>query len=168
MISIVSLARPMLTLNSYPEMFSDFPSQALCIFLRNTTESDPDDKFPYDTSGFKNLNNNSYFFFNVPVSILHPFFSLQNRSTLQPLQYESFPTLTLQDDLTHLDIVNGQCVNTTIQQDVTFGTQGLPGGINLGNKKKSTASLCFSVHGGIVGPATVAVAVVLASAAMGF
>ena len=55
-------------MRDYPQMFSDFPSQSLCILLRNTSNTDPDDKFPYDTSGFKNLNNNTYMFFNVPVS----------------------------------------------------------------------------------------------------
>ena len=36
--------------------------------------------------------------------------------------------------------MNGQCVNTTIQQHVTFGTQGLPFGINLGNGKKNAGN----------------------------
>lgn len=45
----------------------------------------------------------------------------------------------MQDDLTHLDISNGQCVNTTIAQNVTFGMQGLPFGINTGDGKKDAA-----------------------------
>ena len=40
----------------------------------------------------------------------------------------------------HLDIVNGQCVNSTIQQNLTYGYQGLPFGIDLGNGKKSAGS----------------------------
>ena len=39
-----------------------------CIFLRNTTATDSLDHFPYDTSGFQSLNQQSYMFFLVPVS----------------------------------------------------------------------------------------------------
>ena len=46
-----------------------------------------------------------------------------------------------QDDLTNLDIANGQCVNSTIKQNFTFGYQGLPFGINLGSGKKGSGSL---------------------------
>ena len=56
-------------MSDYPEMFSTFQNQALCIFLRNTSATDSEDKFPYDTSGFKSLNNNTYMFFNTPVSL---------------------------------------------------------------------------------------------------
>ena len=31
------------------------------------------------------------------------------------------------DDLTNLDIANGQCYNQSIAQNLTFGYQGLPG-----------------------------------------
>lgn len=55
-------------MNDYPQMATDFPNQVQCIFLRNTSSTDSDDKFPYDTSGFKNLNQQIYMFFNVPVS----------------------------------------------------------------------------------------------------
>lgn len=34
------------------------------------------------------------------------------------------------DDLTNLDISNGQCVNTTFRQNVTFSYQGLPFGLS--------------------------------------
>lgn len=50
------------------------------------------------------------------------------------------PTNILQDDLKNLNIASGQCVNTTVRQDVTFGLQGLPFGINLGKGKKSAAT----------------------------
>ncbi|KAL9109055.1 MAG: hypothetical protein Q9227_006295 [Pyrenula ochraceoflavens] len=86
-------------MSDYPEMATEFPGQVQCIFLRNTSSTDPGDKFPYNTKGFKNLKRESYMFFHVP------------------------------DDLTNLDIENGQCLNTTIQQNVTFGYQGLPFGI---------------------------------------
>lgn len=89
-------------MRDYPEMATEFPGQVQCIFLRNTTATDPGDKFPYDTSGFKNLNQSMYMFF------LHP------------------------DDLTNLDIENGQCYNQSIAQNLTFGYQGLP--LGLGDK----------------------------------
>ncbi|PQE16228.1 Actin patch 1 protein [Rutstroemia sp. NJR-2017a WRK4] len=87
-------------MKDYPEMATDFPGQVQCIFLRNTSSTDSGDKFPYDTSGFKGLNQSQYMFFNVP------------------------------DDLTNLDIVNGQCYNSTIVQNVTFSEQGLPFGLS--------------------------------------
>jgi hypothetical protein len=43
------------------------------------------------------------------------------------------------DDLSNLDISNGQCYNSSIPQNVTFGIQGLPFGI--GNSKKGAGSL---------------------------
>lgn len=55
-------------MSDYPKMATDFPSQVLCIFLRNTSSTDSGDKFPYNTEGFKDLNPQSYMFFNVPVS----------------------------------------------------------------------------------------------------
>lgn len=44
----------------------------------------------------------------------------------------------------NLDIANGQCVNTTIKQNLTFGYQGLPDGINLGKGKGSGSLLAVS------------------------
>jgi hypothetical protein len=90
-------------MKDYPAMATEFPNQVQCIFLRNTSATDSGDKFPYDTSGFKNLSQNQYMFFLVP------------------------------DDLTNLDIVNGQCYNTTIKQNVTFSYQGLPFGLGKKN-----------------------------------
>ncbi|GAB7347472.1 hypothetical protein MBLNU459_g4385t1 [Dothideomycetes sp. NU459] len=87
-------------MKDYPEMATDFPNQVQCIFLRNTTATDPGDKFPYDTSGFKNLNQQMYMFFLNP------------------------------DDLTNLDIANGQCYNQSIPQNLTFSYQGLPAGLS--------------------------------------
>ncbi|TVY84815.1 hypothetical protein LSUE1_G002094 [Lachnellula suecica] len=92
-------------MKDYPAMATEFPGQVQCIFLRNTSATDDGDKFPYDTSGFQGLDNSTYMFFKVP------------------------------DDLTGLDIINGQCVNSTIKQNVTFSTQGLPFGLS----KKSAA-----------------------------
>ena len=65
------------------------------------------------------------------------------RDDISPsLHYKSHSrTLTVaQDDLTHLDISNGGCVNTTISQNVTFGVQGLPFGINTGPGKQGVAA----------------------------
>lgn len=90
-------------MRDYPEMATLFPGQVQCIFLRNTSSTDSGDKFPYDTSGFKDLNQNMYMFFKVP------------------------------DDLTNLNIEGGQCYNTSIPQNLTFGYQGLPFGINTGS-----------------------------------
>lgn len=56
-------------MRDYPEMATDFPGQVQCIFLRNTSATDDGDKFPYDTEGFKDLNQQTYMFFNVPVSV---------------------------------------------------------------------------------------------------
>lgn len=79
-------------MKAYPALAHDYPSQVQCIFLRNTSATD-DDKFPYDTSGFKDLNQQMYMFFKVP------------------------------DDLTNLDIEGGRCYNSSIPQNVTFSTQ---------------------------------------------
>jgi hypothetical protein len=89
-------------MSGYPEIAKEFPGQVQCIWLRNTSSTDPEDKFPYDTSGFKDLNTNTYMFFNVP------------------------------DDLKNLDVMNGQCVNASVKQDVTFKYQGLPFGLGKG------------------------------------
>ncbi|KAK7179512.1 hypothetical protein DPSP01_011947 [Paraphaeosphaeria sporulosa] len=80
-------------MKDYPQLAHDHPDQVQCIFLRNTSSTDDSDWFPYDTSGFEGLNNKSYMFFHVP------------------------------DDLRGLDIANGQCLNSTIQQNVTFSRQ---------------------------------------------
>ncbi|CZS97429.1 uncharacterized protein RAG0_06514 [Rhynchosporium agropyri] len=87
-------------MKDYPQLAKDYPGQVQCIFLRNTSSTDPSDKFPYDTSGFKGLDNSTYMFFNVP------------------------------DDLKGLDIMNGQCVNSTVKQTLTFSYQGLPFGLS--------------------------------------
>ncbi|KAA6413534.1 MAG: hypothetical protein FRX48_03280 [Lasallia pustulata] len=96
-------------MRDYPAMATEFPGQVQCIFLRNTSATDSGDKFPYDTSGFKGLDQKMFMFFLVP------------------------------DDLTNLDIVNGQCYNSSIPQNLTFGYQGLPFGINTGSGKKGAA-----------------------------
>ncbi|KAF2269102.1 hypothetical protein CC78DRAFT_453707 [Lojkania enalia] len=103
-------------MKDYPQLAHDYPDQVACIFLRNTSATDPSDKFPYDTSGFEGLNNRSYMFFKVP------------------------------DDLRGLDIVNGQCLNQSIPQNVTFGIQDEVLGIHgAAAKLSSSATMSFVV-----------------------
>jgi hypothetical protein len=98
-------------MKAYPQLAHDFPNQVQCIFLRNTSATDESDKFPYDTSGFEGLNNRSYMFFKVP------------------------------DDLRGLDIVNGQCLNESIMQNVTFGIQDEVLGIHGAGARLGASSL---------------------------
>ncbi|KAI1349353.1 hypothetical protein F5Y01DRAFT_289365 [Xylaria sp. FL0043] len=81
-------------MKDYPQLVKDYPGQVQCIFLRNTTATDSTDLFPYDTSGFKGIDQKQYMFF------LHA------------------------DDLRNVDIVGGNCYNPTVVQNVTFGYQG--------------------------------------------
>ncbi len=89
-------------MKDYPALAKDYPGQVRCIFLRNTSATDSEDKFPYDTSGFKGLDQNMYMFFRVP------------------------------DDLAHLDIAAGRCYNASIPQNVTFNIQDELLGIHNG------------------------------------
>ncbi|TDZ74712.1 Phosphatidate phosphatase APP1 [Colletotrichum trifolii] len=103
-------------MKAYPAMYKDYPNQVLCILLRNTSATDSGDKFPYNTEGFKDIPQNNYMFFKVP------------------------------DDLTNLDVANGQCYNATIPQNVTFKTQGLPFGLgNSAGTKSPPASWALAV-----------------------
>lgn len=86
-------------MKAYPALYNDYPGQVLCILLRNTSSTDSSDKFPYDTSGFEGIPQEHYMFFNVP------------------------------DDLRNLDVEGGQCLNSSIAQNVTFEYQGLPFGL---------------------------------------
>ncbi|KAM5345624.1 hypothetical protein ACJ41O_011485 [Fusarium nematophilum] len=86
-------------LKAYPALYKDYPDQVQCIFLRNTSATDDGNKFPYNTEGFKDIPQERYMFFLVP------------------------------DDLLRLDIAGGQCWNRSIEQNVTFGYQGLPFGL---------------------------------------
>ncbi|KAF7294476.1 MFS domain-containing protein [Mycena kentingensis (nom. inval.)] len=53
-------------MKDYPEMATTYPGQVHCILLRNTSATDDGNHFPYDTSGFKDLNQSQYMFFTVP------------------------------------------------------------------------------------------------------
>ena len=87
-------------MKDYPQLYKDHPDQVQCILLRNTSATDDGDRFPYDTSGFKDIPQEHYMFFLVP------------------------------DDLRGLDIAGGQCLNASVRQNVTFDTQGLPFGLS--------------------------------------
>ena len=87
-------------MRDYPQLSRDYPGQVQCIFLRNTSSTDAADRFPYDTSGFRDLPQDMYMFFNVP------------------------------DDLRGLDIEGGRCYNGSVRQNVTFSEQGLPFGLS--------------------------------------
>lgn len=54
-------------MKDYPAMVTDYPGQVQCILLRNTTATDPGDRFPYDTTGFKGVNESTYMFFLTSV-----------------------------------------------------------------------------------------------------
>ena len=86
-------------MSAYPEMAKTFPGTVQCILLRNTSATDPEDKFPYDTSGFEGMEQSMYMFFRTP------------------------------NDLMGLDLDAGDCYNQSVPQNLTFGYQGLPLGI---------------------------------------
>ena len=52
-------------LSAYPQIAQQFPNNIACIFIRNTSSTDSDDKIPYDTSSFKNIKNGTYFFYRT-------------------------------------------------------------------------------------------------------
>jgi hypothetical protein len=83
-------------LSAYPNITQMFPNQTQCIFIRNTSATDSSDKLPFSTKEFQNLNKSMYFFYRTA------------------------------DDIINLDIANGQCVNSSVPQNVTFGEQGGP------------------------------------------
>ena len=81
-------------LKAYPQLARDYADQVQCIWLRNTSSTDASMWFPYDTSGFRDLPQSQYMFFNVP------------------------------DDLRGLDVAGGECYNASVPQHVTFDMQG--------------------------------------------
>jgi hypothetical protein len=54
-------------MRDYPAMVTDFPGQVQCILLRNTSATDPGDRFPYNTKGFQGVNESTYMFFLTSV-----------------------------------------------------------------------------------------------------
>lgn len=103
-------------MTAYPELAHDYPNQVQCILIRNTSATDESNKFPYNTKGFEGLNTKSYMFFKVP------------------------------NDLHGLDITNGNCLNATVQQNVTFGLQDEVLGIHgAGSMVRGSAAVSFFV-----------------------
>lgn len=105
-------------LTAYPQIAQMFPSQLACIFIRNTSATDPSDKLPYDTKEFRNVNSSQYFFYVQP--------SGESQLWEFTARHRSLADVAAILDLLNLDIANGQCVNSSIPQNVTFGYQGLP------------------------------------------
>lgn len=98
-------------MKDYPQLAHDYKDQVLCILLRNTSATDAGNKFPYNTKGFEGLNTRSYMFFRVP------------------------------NDLSGLDIANGQCLNQSIPQNVTFKMQAEVLGLSgVGRRESRGAS----------------------------
>ncbi|KAG8873842.1 hypothetical protein FRB97_006411 [Tulasnella sp. 331] len=83
-------------MQDYPEMATLFPGQVSCILLRNTSATDPDMFFPYNTTGFQNVDNSTYMFFRTA------------------------------EDLQGIDFWNGGCRNASVPQNVTFSYQQIP------------------------------------------
>ena len=96
-------------MKDYPQLAHD-TDQVQCILLRNTTVTDSSDDLPYDTSGFKGLNQDQYMFFNTA------------------------------EDLMGLDIAGGKCWNQSVPQHLTYGYQNLPLGLHTGSGGGSGSS----------------------------
>ncbi|KAF2857533.1 hypothetical protein K470DRAFT_194574, partial [Piedraia hortae CBS 480.64] len=96
-------------MKAYPLMAKTFPN-VQCIFLRNTSATDPDNHFPYDTSGFKDIPQSKYLFFRTP------------------------------DDLMNLDLAKGECYNRSVPQNLTFGWQNLPLGLSSNGAVNGSAN----------------------------
>ncbi|KAI0071850.1 hypothetical protein K474DRAFT_1712113 [Panus rudis PR-1116 ss-1] len=107
-------------LSAYPQIAQQFPNQVQCIFIRNTSATDSDDKIPYSTKEFQNLDENRYFFY------------------------------TTAEDLMNLDIPSGQCKNQSIPQNVTFGEQGGVLGNNSSGSLPSVSSKNLNVWVAVV------------------
>lgn len=110
-------------MGDYPDLVKTFPGQVHCILLRNTSSTDPENRFPYNTKAFAGLKQEQYMFFNTP------------------------------DDLKGLDFGNGDCRNSSVQSGpVTFGWQGLPFGIksSAGRTRGSAWAIVAAVVGAVL------------------
>ena len=104
-------------LTAFPQIAQQFPNNIACIFIRNTSITDSGDKLPYDTSEFKNVKNDSYFFYRTAEGV----FSLPSECACA--------LMTMSLDLVGLDIVNGQCKNNSVPQNVSFASREASSGI---------------------------------------
>ncbi|PFH57327.1 hypothetical protein XA68_15213 [Ophiocordyceps unilateralis] len=113
-------------MKDYPQMYKDHPEQVLCILLRNTSATDPSDRFPYDTSGFRDIPQEHYMFFTVP------------------------------DDLAGLNVLGSQCLNQSVRQNVTFRTQGLPSWLSVdeSNARRARGAVGIAVGAWLAALAT--------------
>ncbi|KAF2848309.1 hypothetical protein T440DRAFT_401762 [Plenodomus tracheiphilus IPT5] len=113
-------------MKAYPQLAHDHPNQVQCIFLRNTSATDDEMWFPYNTEGFEGLNSGKYMFFRHA------------------------------EDLMGLDIAGGQCLNQSIPQNVTFSRQaeilGIhgSGGVRAGGSAMVSLVVAFVVAMGLV------------------
>ncbi|TLD31268.1 hypothetical protein PspLS_02165 [Pyricularia sp. CBS 133598] len=80
-------------MKDYPRMAKEYPGQVSCILLRNTSATDDQMLFPYNTKEFKDVDQKNYMFF---------------RTT---------------EDLAGIDVGKGGCYNTSVPQNVTFDFQ---------------------------------------------
>lgn len=55
-------------MKAYPQMLHDYSGQVLCILLRNTSATDPANRFPYDTSEFRDVPRERYMFLTCPTT----------------------------------------------------------------------------------------------------
>lgn len=85
-------------LSAYPQIAEQFPDQIACIFIRNTSATDPDDKIPFSTSEFKNINNNTWFFYRTadgtssPLSYSSCLASHGSRTLTRALRWQTCST----------------------------------------------------------------------------
>ncbi|KAG8816922.1 hypothetical protein FRC17_000135 [Serendipita sp. 399] len=77
-------------------MAKDYPNQTACLLIRNTSATDADNHFPYNTKAFKDIPKEKYMFFRTS------------------------------DDIRNLNFANGDCLNSSVPQNVTFEYQGTP------------------------------------------
>ncbi|KAG8718870.1 hypothetical protein FRC08_004158 [Ceratobasidium sp. 394] len=98
-------------MRQYPAIAKEFPGRVQCILLRNTSATDPSDYFPYDTSGFRDLNNSTYMFFRTP------------------------------DDIAGLNFTNGDCRNASVPQNATFEWQAVSNLLNGAPARSSPLGL---------------------------
>jgi phosphatidate phosphatase APP1 len=54
-------------MKDYPELALQFPNQTACILIRNTSATDSQNHFPYNTKGFKDVPTSKYMFFHTTV-----------------------------------------------------------------------------------------------------
>ena len=105
-------------LKSYTTVLKEKPDQLQCMFIRNDSATDGPQWKPFDTTLFKGIAEDKFMFFRVPVSCLVPRNDQASESELTVLPW--------QDDLLGLNITDGECINTTFSQNLTYSVQNVP------------------------------------------